>query len=111
MTERFIGNEERDSKIPADVVEIIDAVRNNITNLEKIYEVDDLIFGAATDLKKTYGSAVKHSYAWHKLVGSSVEGNDQDVDPDVVREIDDAVVAFVRTTLQSYVTNDSSTRS
>lgn len=98
MTERFITNEERDSTIPADVVAAIDRARA-VQGLEAMYCVDDVILTATRALQKHYGSAVKHSYAWHKLAGSSVENKGESVDPDLVREIDDAVATFVHETL------------
>ncbi len=94
MTERFISNEERDSTIPADVVAAIDRARS-VQGLEAMYRVDAVMLSAARALQQKYGAAVKHSYAWHKLAGSSVEHKDEVIEPDLVREIDAAVAAFV----------------
>jgi hypothetical protein len=105
--EQYISNEERDRTIPADVVVIIDTLRNlpitrNLT-LEQMYAVDAQLLSGARAIQREYGADAKFSYSWHKLAGSSVEHKGEMLDKDRVREIDDAVHTFVRDTLAPFL--------
>jgi hypothetical protein len=98
--EFFISNEARDQRVPEDVVTIINGLRQlphteTITQEDR-YAVDDALLFGARALQKTYGRAVKFSYVWHLLAGSSVEHGGETPHPDLVREIDDAVCTYVR---------------
>ncbi len=102
-----ISNEERDSKVPTDVVEVIDGLRNLAVvrelSLEQMYAIDDQLVAGAASIRKEFGTDAKFSYSWHKLAGSSIDHKGEAPSPDRIREIDDAVAAYVRDTLAPYL--------
>jgi hypothetical protein len=105
--EWFVSNEERDSKVPADVVEVVDGLRNlamtRELTLEQMYAIDEQLLAVAQAIRNEYGTDAKFSYSWHKLAGSSVDNKGEAPPKDRVREIDDAVHSCVRETLAPFL--------
>lgn len=105
MPERFIHNNERDTEIPQDILDIIDKayLTEDFTVMQ---QANDAIMAFNEQLEKDFSRPnLKHSAYWHKLCGSGVEGQIYQTRDSLIEKINAEIIKFVRTELKNIVSD------